>query len=130
MSSIEIKNLESIIKSLESKNKNVMQEITKALYMEAEGIMRASKEKYVPVKTSTLKTSGFVNLPKISSTAIEIEMGYGGAASAYALYVHEAPANWNWSVPGTGPKYLEKPAREAAEGMGGRLATRLKSALK
>lgn len=64
-----------------------------ALYQEAETIMADSKEHYVPADLSTLKNSGFVRLPVVEGSTVSVEMGYGGAASKYAVYVHE----------GTGP---------------------------
>lgn len=64
----------------------------KAGYREAEGIMGDSKAE-VPVDMGTLRASGFVRPPKREGTDVVIEMGYGGAASGYATYIHE----------GTGP---------------------------
>jgi hypothetical protein len=127
---MQVMNLQKVIKQLQEKNENVMEALSSALYMEAENIMTKSKESYVPVRAGTLRASGYVESPKVTGTSVEIKLGYGGAAKAYALYIHEAPQNWNWSVSGTGPKYLEKPAREAAQGMGERLVKRLKAALK
>ena len=64
-----------------------------AMYREAERIMADSKQNYVPVDLGTLKTSGFVRRPTVTTRGAEVEFGYGGAAKGYALYVHE----------GTGP---------------------------
>ena len=65
----------------------------RGLYQEAEGIMTTSKQSHVPVDAGVLKTSGFVRPPEARGAAVSVELGYGGAASAYAVYVHE----------GTGP---------------------------
>jgi hypothetical protein len=75
----------------------------------------------VPVKRGFLQGSGNVR---------EVEGGAEVAFDApYALYVHEAPANLNWTEPGSGPKFLEakvfangdKYNRQAAEFMRGLL---------
>ncbi len=65
----------------------------RALYREAERIMADSKQHHVPVDLGTLKGSGHVQLPVVSGTRVVVTMGYGGAASGYAVYLHE----------GTGP---------------------------
>lgn len=100
-----------------------------ALRVEAENIMAESKD-LVPIDTGTLRASGFVAPVRVRGPHVEVEMGYGGAASAYALAVHEhpsehSPGSWRsgvtWSRPGTGPKYLERPALAASRGMGVRL---------
>jgi hypothetical protein len=49
------------------------------------------------------------------SQKIEVikESGYIGVAvgfnTSYAAKLHEAPSNWNWTMQGSGPKYLETP---------------------
>ena len=44
---------------------------------------------------------------------IMLDIGYGGPAAEYALYVHEglesAGKSIQWTRPGSGPKYLERP---------------------
>jgi hypothetical protein len=62
------------------------------LFLEAESIMRASKRE-VPVDEGILRASGFVKRPTIRRGRIQVVLGYGGAAKAYALFIHE----------GTGP---------------------------
>jgi len=109
-----------------------------ALYQEGQEIMSDSKENYVPVDLSTLKTSGHVELPEIKSTSITVTMGYGGAASEYALAVHETPSRYDppsWRGKTVhfnvgGPKYLEIPLNTAARTMAGRLAKRASAFLK
>lgn len=93
------------------------------LYQEAEQIMTVSKERYCPRDFSNLMNSGHVQPPEISGSKVTVELGYGGPAAEYALIVHEwLDPNVHWSVPGTGPKYLEKAVMEAVPGMGDRLA--------
>lgn len=95
-----------------------------ALYAEANQIMRASQQ-VVPRDTGVLAGSGTVGFPDVRGSRITVQLGYGGAASAYALYIHEGQESWNWNVPGTGPKYLERPVLQAASGMARRLADRI-----
>lgn len=65
-----------------------------ALFQEGEKIMAKSKRLAPVGYTKALRPSGHVQLPrKTSSGDIEVVLGYGGAASEYAVFVHE----------GTGP---------------------------
>jgi hypothetical protein len=89
------------------------------LFVEAEAIMADSKEHYVPVDTGTLKNSGHVQLPEIDGTTVTVQMGYGGAAEAYAVVQHE---RLEFNHPVGGPKYLERPLLAAASGLVSRLA--------
>lgn len=115
-----------------------------ALYQEAEQIMGESKERYVPVDDAVLKGSGFVELPAVTATGASVTMGYGGAASAYALAIHEhlskhSPPSWvaaeaagrpvQFHPPDHGPKYLERPLLAALRGMAERLAARIRPKL-
>lgn len=125
-----------------------------ALKIEAEMIMTRSKRDFVPVDLGTLRSSGFVNSPERKGQTVVVTLGYGGAASAYALSVHERPSehdppSWKanplhffeeahtrvhggvggsvtFSPTGRGPKYLERPLKEAVAGMRQRVAERIK----
>lgn len=63
--------------------------VAKALFAEASIVLGESQTEYVPVDTGVLKNSGFVAEPKITSSGVEVELGYGGAAAAYAVVQHE-----------------------------------------
>lgn len=89
-----------------------------ALYAEAEGIMGVSRG-LAPVDTGVLRGSGVVRQPRISGDGAEVEFGYGGAASAYAVIQHERV---DFSHQVGQAKYLEQPVLAAASGMDGRLA--------
>jgi hypothetical protein len=81
-----------------------------ALYRKAWQIMGRSKEEFVPVDLGILKDSGDVALPEIDGNAMVVEMGYGGAAAAYALKQHE---DLTLNHPNGGEaKFLEKPLLE------------------
>lgn len=110
--------------------------VLKAVYLEAELVMTDSKRNYVPIDLGTLRNSGYVAKPERSGSTITIKFGFGGAASAYAISVHETPSkydppSWEGNVVqfkrrGRGPKYLERPLREALSGMPQRIADRIK----
>ena len=98
-----------------------------ALYMEGNNIMAESKT-IVPVDTGTLRATGSVFPPEVSGDTIEVTLGYGGAASAYAVVQHERT---DFHHPGQGQaKYLEKPAMAAAKGLGARIALKLRGAIR
>ena len=89
----EIIGLKELTKKIDKITPAVKDKIKKALYMEGERIMAASKQ-LVPVDLGILRSSGHVRLPIELGKTIIVELGYGGAAKEYALYVHE----------GTGPR--------------------------
>lgn len=95
-----------------------------AMFAEAEYIMGRSVP-LVPVDTGVLRGSHVVMPPVVSGARIEVTFGYGGAASAYALSVHENPRSGRTGgITPSGSKrkhyarsgrwkYLEGPAYEA-----------------
>jgi len=105
-----------------------------ALLQEAETIMKASKENFVPIDDAILKNSGQVAPPEVTPIGASVTMGYGGDAEAYALAVHEhpsqhSPPSWAGGVTFKqgGPKYLERPLRNAVPGMAVRLAVKMRA---
>ncbi len=101
--------------------------LAKALKTEAELIMTESKQKWVPVDVGTLRASGRVEQPQIRGKDVSVDLGYGGAASAYALIQHEA----NFNHPGQGRrKYLEQPVKNHLPKLGRGIARRLARAWK
>jgi len=63
----------------------------------------------VPKDLGALRSSNFVTRPKRTGGTVSLKVGFGGMAASYALFVHEMPEGTNWTTPGTGPKYLERP---------------------
>lgn len=61
-----------------------------AMFTEAEFIM-AKSVAITPVDTGVLRGSHAVLPPKIAGQRVTVTFGYGGAASKYALAVHENP---------------------------------------
>ena len=112
-----------------------IEDVGNALYVEAEGIMTASKTLYVPVKTGALKNSGTVLKPTFIGNKVEVVLGYGmgttvgtdssGAEVTYAALVHEYPKSY-----GQGRnKYLTTPVAVATKNMASRIAKDLKKRL-
>lgn len=117
---------------------DVSSRIAPALRMESELIMTESKQKYVPVDLGVLRSSGYIQAVETSYRQgrrfYSITFGYGGAAKAYAIAVHENPStfdppSWKGTTVnfrnGRGRKYLETPLRKAQADMAERIAKRL-----
>lgn len=83
----------------------VVPTVAGSLYRSGEHVMTQSKEQFVPVDTGTLRSSGAVEL-ETSESLVIVRLGFGGAASAYALAVHESNKNYKG---GRSWKYLETP---------------------
>lgn len=95
-----------------------------------------NSQRRVPHATGVLRASGVVRPPAVMGTKVEVTLGYGGAASAYALYQHENlslnhpdPTNPH-SDPKGEAKYLENPVREQVQGLAGRLRSELERRLR
>jgi hypothetical protein len=82
--------------------------IMQALTEEGQLIFRES-QRIVPVDTGTLRRSGVLLPAKQKGNKIELVMGYGGAAMAYALRQHEDLSIRHKE--GKQAKYLETPFR-------------------
>lgn len=109
------------------------QAIAREIYRLNNEIMTDAKQNYVPVEEvgpaggikGLLRASGTVEKPIIHGDgSVSCRMFFGGAASAYALAVHEhlseySPPSWqkaeasgrgvHFHPDGHGPKYLERP---------------------
>jgi hypothetical protein len=96
-------------------------ELAAALYQEAEIEMTEAKER-TPVDTGALRSSGYVTPPSISGTRVTVELGFGGSAAPYAIYVHEDLDAFHTTGQA---KYLESVLMESAPFIGERVAARL-----
>ena len=63
-----------------------------------------TKEPRAPHDTGHLWRSQKVSEPKFDHNGIYVEYGFN---AEYAAKVHEMPETTNWTMPGSGPKYLE-----------------------
>ncbi len=103
-----------------------------ALVEEAEEILAASKS-LVPKRWGYLQASGQVAITKSDDSGVEVKIGYGDErgkfqpSRRYAVLQHENPAFRHG--PGRTWKYLERPVMDAAEGMGERLAGKVRARL-
>lgn len=115
------------------KAKNATQTLARALYEEGNEIFNES-QRLVPVVTGALAGSGRVTSPSVNATAVEVTIGYGGAAAPYAIYVHER-TELDHKYPGAKnaaaqAKFLEEPVLKAAETLDAKLASRIERLLK
>lgn len=98
------------------------QALAMALTEEAQ-IMFRNSQRRVPVDTGTLRRSGFILPVRKTGNGYIIEMGYGGAASEYALDQHER-ADYRHAQ-GKTWKYLEIPVRERIPNLEANLKKRI-----
>lgn len=96
--------------------------LASALFQEAEIIMTAAKQDFVPVDTGALRASGFVEPPLLTPTGASITLGFGGPAAPYAVIVHEDLTKRH---PVGQAKYLELPVKARLAGMPAVLAMRV-----
>lgn len=135
----ELHGLDRIGQRYSALGQRALQAIGQALYEEAELIMGDSKERYVPVKTTALRESGHVDLPKMRGRRVEVTMGFGGPAAPYALYVHEdltkrhgsaLPPPWGPKPAEQTAKYLEIPFLQALPGISQRASDSVRQILR
>lgn len=117
--------LDGVIKMLQQHKEKAVAALKKELYQEAEGIMTQSKE-LVPVDTGNLRDSGTVRLPLQTGRSIVQELGYGGPAAPYAIFVHENTVVFHKIGMA---KFLEIPFRQAQKGMADRIAAGMRKSL-
>jgi len=98
--------------------------VAQAAYNDLEDTMTISKQQ-APVDTGVMRASGTVDRPVVEGDNWSVEIGYGGASAAYAIYVHE-----NLSARHTvgNAKYLEKPLTERNGGMANRMGNAISKA--
>ena len=131
--SFKMTGIEAMIQRLARMKLQFDDDVVIAIREEAEVIIRRAKQEFVPIDDSALKGSGFVNDVVRKGKDVSVDMGFGGAASAYALTVHETPSSadprsWKGksvSFKKGGPKYLERPLMEAVQGMDVRIARKV-----
>lgn len=87
-------------------NKEIPETAAKSAFKVAGMVIRDSilEEPRAPHKTGNLWRSQKIEKPKIIKGEISIELGFD---TEYAAAVHEMPANTNWTMKASGPKFLE-----------------------
>ena len=112
-----VEGLDIFSKYIEKYGEDAVAGMSMAMYQEAEKIITSAKQ-LTPVNTGALHDSGLAQFPDHEGTALKQELGFGGVAAPYAIYVHEdMTAN---HVVGQA-KFLEIPFREAQVGLAERL---------
>jgi len=132
---INLMGADAMIRLLTKAPANALPHLATALNEEAMDIMAESMNYLVPVHYTTLRQSAAILPPKMEGNKVVVEFGYGGAASAYAMYIHElieSPSGnpINWTKTGSGAKYLENPTREAIPDIERRIFRKLNQILK
>jgi len=86
--------------------KDIPEALAKAAYAVAGMIIRDAimEEPRVPHLTGNLWRSQKIERPRIEKGEITIELGFD---AEYAAAVHEMPSNVDWTMEGSGPKFLE-----------------------
>lgn len=74
--------------SLTAAGASAPQALASAMVVEMLAVIRKATT-YVPANTGNLKGSGTVLPPEISGTRVTVTGGFGNAATAYAVWVHE-----------------------------------------
>lgn len=134
-----LKGVSTMVVKMQNIVKKLPDKVGSALYIEGQLAMTASKKR-VPVDKGTLRSSGVVMRPERSGKRVWVTLAYGGAASAYAIAVHEhlsvySPPSWvkaeatgagvHFHPEGTGPKYLESVINEIQPYLEQRIGARL-----
>ena len=86
--------------------KTMPEAAAKAVFQTGAMVIRDAilEEPRAPWKSGHLWREQKIEQPKIDHGEISVELGFD---TPYAARLHEAPDNWNWTLPGSGPKYLE-----------------------
>jgi hypothetical protein len=79
-----------------------------------------------PVRTGNLVNSFFIE-PAVQVGPGQFQAGIGNKAD-YAAPVHEMPTTYNFTKPGTGPKFMERPLRENEEAIIAMIHARVREA--
>jgi Bacteriophage HK97-gp10, putative tail-component len=114
--------IKSMLKKMTDLQQGFKFEAGRALYMEGQIEMTEAKKR-TPVDTGTLQASGTVSLPETGKgDAVKVRLYFGGAAKAYALYVHEDLEAFHKQGQA---KFLESVLNESAPYMKARIAKRI-----
>lgn len=125
---IRVKGLDELMSAFVQAGRQAPRMAAQALYEEATEAFYLSQQ-VVPVRYGYLRSSGMVHPPAVIGAKAHVDITYGGAAAPYAIYVHELPPSRAKHDPPTAWKYLERPVKVYAEGMGNRMAVRVMNML-
>lgn len=141
--SFSLKGADAMMEKLRAVSPRMRTRLLAAVRQEAEEIMQTSKDEYVPVDEGDLQASGRVDVEH-DVDGVRATLSYGGGKlDGRALAIHEhpskhSPPSWSrirakggqfrkvrFSPDGRGPKYLEKPIKDASGGYLSRIGSRL-----
>ena len=120
--------------------KHTPHDLAKAMVRKGHEIIGDAKEFYVPVDTGALKGSGHVQMPRVTPTGVDVDIGFGGPAGTgnvdeetnkedvgYALPVHERTDVHHETG---GPFFLERAIEKHLPSMAGEFRRNLNAAIK
>jgi hypothetical protein len=93
---------------------------------EESAVIFARSQMLVPVATGVLKGSGYVTPIQRQGTITYQDIGYGGPAAGYAMWVHES---FSEHKEPTQRKYLERPVNERSRYLQKNIAIRMNDML-
>ena len=93
---------------------------------EAGNMIMTDAKRRVPVDLGNLKGSGYVTAPTATPGGTHVEVGFGGPAAGYAIYVHE---DLSAHHPVGEAKYLENAVEAKAQAAFAHIAKRVEEAL-
>ena len=132
MEAVQLEGVRELVAKLNAAPRQVRQAAQEGVNRFAEHV-RVEAIKVTPRKTGTLRRSARTEEDRRwwHRDTAAAKISFGGAAAGYAVYVHEAPVKWNWTVPGTGPKYLENTVKRLGtpQGVNQHLVPPIKAAL-
>lgn len=96
-----MRNLNREIKAIEGRSREGL--LQAALFVESEAVP------ITPILTGTLRNSAFTDITAPGQTPPIARVGY---SAEYAAAVHEMPEEYNYTSPGTGPKFLQRAISE------------------
>ena len=107
---VKVKGQAKVLANLNKQILKIKGRTLKGLYTAAL-LVKNRAVKITPYRLGNLAGSAYVT-PVKSLTKPIVEIGY---TAVYAPIVHEMPASYNYTKPGTGPKFLEKALRSSAK---------------
>lgn len=128
--------IEQFRKTLKGLPAELLERAGQALYEEALVMKDASMER-TPVASGSLRASHDVDKPEGDGTKVRVVIRVGGSSAPYAYFVHENleinhnaphrnPSDGKVYTCGGEAKFLETSVREGSEGLGARIAARMR----
>jgi hypothetical protein len=111
---VSIPGLDQIHANIAKMGSEIAEKVNLTINRGAERIATSAKQTYCPVNTGNLRATIHVETDSDGVSVVA-----GGPAADYAVVVHEDLGRVkNWRKPGSGPKYIERPALEEAPRIG------------